>query len=176
MILLVPIIFTSFISKKENKTIFEFGENRDLSNWYILNDGVMGGVSSSSFNIDKNGFGNFEGHVSTDNNGGFASVRYRSNIYLNDSKSIKLRIKGDGKDYQFRIKQNSSDFESYITTFSTTGLWETIELEFKDMYPSFRGQKLDKPNFGGLKFDELSILIGNKRNESFSLKIDKIEL
>jgi hypothetical protein len=46
----------------------------------------------------------------------------------------------------------------------------------KDLYPSFRGQNLDLPNYSSNSFEELVFLIGNKKNESFKLVIDKIEL
>ena len=44
------------------------------------------------------------------------------------------------------------------------------------MYPSFRGRKLDQPDFDHKQIEEIAILIGNKRNEKFQLLIDKIEL
>ena len=33
------------------------------------------------------------------------------------------------------------------------------------MYPSFRGRKLDKPNFPKEYIEEIGFLIGNKKNE-----------
>jgi hypothetical protein len=44
------------------------------------------------------------------------------------------------------------------------------------LYPSFRGQTLDLPNFKGDFLEEIVFLIGNKKNESFELLIDSIEL
>jgi hypothetical protein len=37
----------------------------------------MGGESSSTFQLNSEGHGVFEGNISLDNNGGFSSVRYR---------------------------------------------------------------------------------------------------
>ena len=168
---------SSFISPDEgNKTIFEFNKNANISSWKTLNDNVMGGVSASTFKISSEGHGVFEGKVSTANNGGFASVRYTSSVSIEKYNSIKIRLKGDGKNYQFRIKKNANDFESYITSFPTSGNWETVEIKLNDLYPSFRGKKLNQPNFGGVKFEEMSFLIGNKKNESFKLILDKIDL
>lgn len=158
------------------KTIFDFDSSADIKSWSTLNDDVMGGVSSSTFKINKDGHGLFEGNVSTANNGGFASVRYRCNVTTKSSKFIKIRLKGDGKDYQFRIKEKISDFESYITTFSTSGNWETISIKLNDLYPSFRGRKLDKSKFEATSIEQISILIANKQDESFKLILDKIEI
>ena len=44
------------------------------------------------------------------------------------------------------------------------------------MYPSFRGRKLDEPNFFHKSIEEVTFLIANKKNEEFILLIDKIEL
>jgi len=137
----------------------------------------MGGKSSGSFKLNSDGYGVFLGDISLENNGGFSSVRYRfEKILINKSTKISIRIKGDGKKYQFRIKSNSADYYSYISSFSTTGEWQEIEIPLKDMYPSFRGRKLDQPNFSNDTFEEITFLIGNKNKEKFQLLIDKIEL
>ena len=85
-------------------------------------------------------------------------------------------IKGDGKNYQFRIKANSRDYYSYITTFSTTNEWQEVEILLEDMVPSFRGRKLDQPNFAKDHIEEIAFLISNKKQENFKLLIDKVEL
>ncbi len=173
----IALTISSFVStKSEDKIIFDFDKGANISNWRILNDGVMGGVSTSTFNVNSEGYGVFQGTVSTANNGGFASVRYSSKINVGTHKTVKIRLKGDGKDYQFRIKDKASNYESYIITFSTTGNWQTIEIELSSLYPSFRGRVLDKPNFNASDFEEMSILIANKKNESFKLILDKIEI
>ena len=158
-------------------SIFDFNKESDISNWSITDDVVMGGQSSGSFYLDNDGFGVFEGLVSIENNGGFSSVRYGGRkIQLTDQNNLRIRLKGDGKKYQFRIKVNASDYYSFIYTFKTTGVWEIIEIPLKDFYPSFRGQKLNSPNFSSKNIEEIGFLIGNKVNENFKLVIDKIEL
>jgi NADH dehydrogenase [ubiquinone] 1 alpha subcomplex assembly factor 1 len=157
--------------------IFDFNQKSNLKDWVIVDDVVMGGKSSGSFELSPEGYGVFKGSISLDNNGGFSSVRYKF-----DRKSIKeftkivLKIKGDTKKYQFRIKTNSSDYYSYITTFTTNGDWQEIQVPLKSMTPSFRGRKLDKPNFSDDAIEEITFLIGNKNEENFQLLIDKIEL
>jgi hypothetical protein len=95
---------------------------------------------------------------------------------INGFSKVNIRLKGDGKNYQFRIKDDINSYYSYITTFETSGEWETITLNLKDLYPSFRGQTLNLPNFDGKFLEEIVFLIGNKKDESFELKLDKIEL
>ena len=157
--------------------LFDFNNDSNLNNWRIVDDAVMGGISSSQIRLNAEGHGVFEGEVSTKNNGGFSSVRYTfEKTKVSAEDKIIVRLKGDGKDYQLRVKNNSSNYYSYIKSFSTTGKWEDIEISLKDMYPSFRGRQLDSPNFSHNVIEEIVFLIGNKKNESFQLQIDKIEL
>jgi NADH dehydrogenase [ubiquinone] 1 alpha subcomplex assembly factor 1 len=157
--------------------IFHFNQKSELKNWVIINDGVMGGKSSASFGLSPEGYGVFKGSISLDNNGGFSSVRYAfKRKLIKDFNIIVLKIKGDNKNYQFRIKSNSRVYYSYISPFSTNGDWQEIQIPLKDMYPSFRGRNLEKPNFSEDYIEEITFLIGNKNEEKFELLIDKIEL
>ena len=157
--------------------IFNFNKNSNIYSWRIVDDNVMGGRSSSSISVNKDGFGVFNGTISLENNGGFSSVRHVFKaLKVNNQNKIFLKIKGDGKDYQLRIKDNSRNYYSYIKTFSTNGAWQEIEIPLKEMYPSFRGRKLDAPNFSHDSIEEIVFLIGNKKNERFELIIDKIAL
>lgn len=159
------------------KVIFDFNKNSDVQDWIVVDDAVMGGESSSTFKLNDDGFGIFEGSISLDNNGGFSSVRYRfQKTMIKECTSIVIKLRGDGKNYQFRIKSNSGDYYSYIAPFSTSGEWQEIEIPLKDMYPSFRGRRLDQPNFSKDYIEEITFLIGNKKKEKFKLLIDKIEL
>lgn len=161
----------------ESLLIFDFNPKSDLENWVIVDDDVMGGKSSGSFGLSPDGHGVFKGLISLENNGGFSSLRYNfERIQMENYTKIVLKIKGDGKKYQFRIKSDSGDYYSYVSTFATSGDWQEIEIPLKNMYPSFRGRKLDKPNFSGDHMEEIAFLIGNKKEEEFQLLIDKIEL
>jgi NADH dehydrogenase [ubiquinone] 1 alpha subcomplex assembly factor 1 len=155
--------------------LFDFSKKSDLSNWEVVNDGVMGGVSSSDFFIDTKGNGTFKGFVSIDNNGGFCSVRhFFKPLKLSDKSIFKIRLKGDGKKYQFRVKKNQKDYYSYIYEFQTSTEWETIEIPVNKLYASFRGRTLQLPNYEGQNLEEIAFLIGNKKNENFELLIDSI--
>lgn len=157
--------------------IFDFNKESDLKNWTVVDDGVMGGKSLSTFKLDSNGFGVFEGGISLDNNGGFSSVRYgfQKKTVTNYTK-IRIRLLGDGKAYQLRIKAKTGDYYSFVAPFNTSKEWQEIEVTLKDMYPSFRGKKLNFSNFSNDAIEEVTFLIGNKKEETFRLLIDKIEL
>ncbi|CAM1370118.1 CIA30 family protein [Tenacibaculum xiamenense] len=154
--------------------ICDFSKNTPY-NWRVTNDDVMGGISTSSMKINSNNQGVFSGQVSTENNGGFAMTRLKTEIEIsNKNKKVALYIKGDGKKYQFRIKSQRNKRYWYVQSFQTTMGEQKIELNLKDFYPSFRGYKLNKENFNANKIEEIAILIGNKKNENFKLEIKKI--
>ena len=164
------------LSSITSHVIFDFNTKANITNWRVVDDGVMGGKSLGSFKLSKDGHGVFQGNISLENNGGFSSVRYTfQKALIKEHKKIVITLKGDGKTYQFRIKANSGDYYTYITTFRTSGEWQEVEISLKDMYPSFRGRRLDQPNFSNDSIEEITFLIENKKQENFKLFIDKIE-
>lgn len=156
--------------------IFDFNENSNINGWIVADDIVMGGRSAGNFSLNSDGHGVFEGSISLENNGGFSSVRYRfEKMEVKKYSKIILKIRGDGKRYQFRIKSESTDRHSYVSYFITNGEWQKIEIPLRNMYPSFRGRKLDKKNFDADFIEQVAILIANKKKENFKLLIDSIE-
>lgn len=172
-----PLLFIATLFFMNSFILFDFSSDSNIDNWRIIDDVVMGGRSSGSFELTKDGYGKFHGKVSLENNGGFSSLRYYFNgKEVTQYSKVVLRIKGDGSKYQFRIKRSSRDYVSYIYEFETTEEWMTVEIPFEDMYPGFRGRKLRQSNYSGDYMQEIGFLIGNKKAQSFQLLIDKIEL
>ncbi len=157
--------------------LFDLTKDSDLQNWYVVDDTVMGGKSAGKMGMDAEGNGMFEGHVSLDNNGGFTSIKFNAGKKkLQGYSRFVIVLKGDGKAYQFRVKTKSSEYYSYIFVFETTGKWQTIEIPFSNMAPSFRGRTRDMTNFPGDYLEEIGLLIGNKKEEDFKLAIDNISV
>ncbi|MGB5674135.1 MAG: CIA30 family protein, partial [Gemmatimonadota bacterium] len=108
MSLAVPMLSTSIgVSAPQDTTrIFEVTATT-VADWAVVNDGVMGGLSSSEFVDSGAGFAVFRGELSLDNNGGFASVRGIVPIGAMESHSgLALRVRGDGRSYQVRLRTN----------------------------------------------------------------------
>ena len=157
--------------------IFDFTPSANIQNWRIVDDVVMGGRSNGEFGISEEGHGLFSGDVSMENNGGFSSVRYRmAGMQVDENSVIHILLKGDGKTYQFRIKHNRRFEYSYIHEFETTGEWQEIHIPVGDMYPVYRGRRLNRPDFSHNSIEEVAFLIGNDRPQTFRLLIDKIEI
>jgi len=165
------------LSIKAQKNIYTFSKTSSIENWQVINDGVMGGRSQSDIHLTEDGHAQFSGHVSLANNGGFASVRLLTDVQLQeDSKFIELKIKGDGKTYQFRLKGERNQSQSYVQEFQTNGEWQTIKLKLSAFSPQFRGRVLDLPNFNFSKIEEIRFLIANKKEEDFKLLVKSIDL
>jgi len=161
----------------QESMLYHFNNVTDAADWQIINDGVMGGRSKGDFYLNNEGNGVFSGTVSLENNGGFSLVRHQlPKINSENYNSFQIRLKGDGKRYQFRVREEANSAHAYVSYFNTTGEWQTIEILFDEMYPVFRGRKLSQPDFNGTYLEEIGFLIGNKNEESFMLEIEKIEL
>jgi NADH dehydrogenase [ubiquinone] 1 alpha subcomplex assembly factor 1 len=154
---------------------------RDTSEplWIAVNDDVMGGRSSSLARVEG-GKLRFEGRLSLENNGGFASIRtIRQSFNLVGTSAFVLRVMGDGRDYQLRIA-SSARFRgsaiSYGATFQTVaGRWIEIVVPVENLKPSYRGNALSGPALDLADVRELGLLIGDKREGEFSLSVDWIK-
>jgi Complex I intermediate-associated protein 30 (CIA30) len=112
--------------------------------WGAVDDVVMGGVSESGIRL-ADGFALFSGNVSTDNSGGFASVRTRNfepSFNLSNYRGIELRVKGDGQRYKLFIRTETRwDGVGYAYSFDTIAdQWITIQVPFQDLVPIFRAK------------------------------------
>lgn len=165
------------MNQETTLSLCNFKIEDSLSNWYVVNDGVMGGLSKGTITRNAMGHGVFKGYVTTKNNGGFSSIRYSfDEKNVSNFKNLKLQVKGDGKKYQLRIKENQYQRYSFVASFDTTGEWETISIPLNIFKASFRGYNLNVPNYKGLIMEEIAILVGNKKNETFLLEIVEIWL
>lgn len=130
----------------EDKLLFNFANPRAnlQETWGAVDDGVMGGVSQSNILLEGDK-AVFSGIVSTDNNGGFASVRTRNfapPLDLSDYGGIELRVIGDGKRYKFITRcEGEWDGVGYCYSFDTVYNFPTvIRIPFADLIPVFRAK------------------------------------
>ena len=159
---------------QEEIMLEDFSEN-DLLSWNIVDDTVMGGRSRGSFKINNN-LGEFKGYLSLANNGGFSSVRAYYPYDLIGISSITLRVKGDGRKYNFRVRTNKNSWASYSHSFSTeSNTWQEITLNIQDFYPTYRGYNVQNvQRLSELLIREIGIMISDKNEGNFALMIDWI--
>jgi len=161
------------------RILFDFKNTDERKNWRIINDDVMGGISQSEIIFNDTGTATFQGRISLENNGGFASTRSKSHSFrLGDYIGLHLRIKGDGKDYQLRVRMdNRFDGISYRFRFTTQpGTWMNIRVPFSEFVPVFRGRVLnDVAPISPEQVQQVGFLISDKQAGKFRLEIDWIK-
>lgn len=151
-----------WLSEAPHKMLFDFRQSMDNLQeiWGAVDDVVMGGVSSSGMNVGE-GSAIFSGVVSTDNSGGFASVRTRNlepPLNLSEYDGIQLRVKGDGQRYKFLVRDEKRwDGVAYAVSFNTSaGEWIDVRIPFADLIPVLRAKTL--PNAGPVNAGSISAL------------------
>ena len=101
----------------------DFTKPKTMRDCWIVNDGVMGGVSQSALRQDTQGM-YFEGLVSLENNGGFASMRSLIQ-FPQGTQGIELLAKGDGKQYKLILRTALAPRVNYAADFIAEPSWQT---------------------------------------------------
>jgi len=177
--LMVPMLATSIGISVPQDTARAFEVTAGtVADWAIVNDGVMGGLSTSEFVDSGSGFAVFRGDLSLENNGGFASVRGVVPIGAMEShRGLELRVRGDGRSYQVRVRTNPQfDGVAYMAEFPTqAGMWQTIEIPFEAFEATYRGRKpRGAPGLAPGEVRQLGLLIGDKVEGPFRLDVEWI--
>jgi len=178
-ILLLPTLAVGIGSSAPADTTPAFAVTAgSVSEWVIVNDGVMGGLSSSEFVDGGDGFAIFRGDLSLENNGGFASVRgLVPGGAMQNHRGLTLRVRGDGRTYQVRLRTNSRfDGVAYMAEFPTRERkWQTIEIPFESFEATYRGRKpRGAPALVPGQIQQLGIMIGDKVDGPFRLDVEWI--
>jgi NADH dehydrogenase [ubiquinone] 1 alpha subcomplex assembly factor 1 len=164
-------------SNSDELIISNFSEDAGLGGWEVEDDAVMGGLSRGRLAIDDEGYAVFSGEISLENNGGFSSIQYYFDpIDVTRYTTALLRVRGDGKRYRFLVESERNDRHYYVYEFPTNGEWQTVEIPLAEMYPVYRGDRLDIPNFPGETIAQVRLFITGEKPDSFRIEIEKIWL
>ena len=162
-------------SADQIKILLNFKDVDNAGKWMVVNDVVMGGVSRSNVSLHPDGYLLFTGEVSTNYGGGFASVRtHLENLEISKYDGFIMRVRGDGKNYQFRCRMGDNINEiAYRNYFQANNEdWQEILLPFKDFLPTFRGRILTKfPQLDPKEINQYGFMISDKQVGNFNLEI-----
>ena len=176
-IFLTTFLLISISMNSQSIDLINPEKNIGITNWNIVNDDVMGGISSSYLSINDENNLIFNGNLSLKNNGGFASSRLNfKKETLTGIKSFKMRIKGDGNIYKLRLRQNNRR-ASYSCDFkSLKDKWIEIVISLEDFKPSWRGYTYnDYPDLEIEEINSMGIQISDKQEGEFNLEIKYIK-
>lgn len=178
MIAVIILILTG-LTMNVDKIIFDFSSKQQTDKWRIINDVVMGGVSISELRVVEDGSVKFSGILSSENNGGFASVRaYLEEEELKDYMGVIIQAKGDGKIYNLRFRTNNNyDGVSYQVKFeSAKDEWKEFKFPFKHFKPTFRGRFVpNRPELESHNIRQVGIMIADEQWGNFELDMKCIK-
>ncbi len=151
----------------------DFSNPNTLRDSWIVNDGVMGGVSQSSLRQDEDGMF-FEGVVSLENNGGFASMR-SSVRFPQGTQLIELIAKGDGKRYKLVLRTELAPRVTYVADFIALPTWQTYRFNLTQFKSTFRGRDVNAPTLSFSDVIDFGILISNNQAGSFAIQLKTLK-
>lgn len=177
-------VVTPTIQAQTMTRLFEFAQSSDTAKWQIVNDGVMGGRSSSQASVvnteSGEGVMRFAGNLSLENNGGFASVRSRpsGSLGLDSGETILLRVKGDGRRYTFNLyTPDRRTAFSYQMQFDTkAGQWTDVRLPVDNFVAHSFGRPMPNMRLSPSRVQSVGILLGDKTPGAFEILIDWINV
>lgn len=154
--------------------------NSDVQRWMIVNDTVMGGRSQANLSLVE-GEGEvfrFDGLLSLENNGGFASIRaVFPRKYFANSEHICIRVRGDGRKYQLRLRGGRQlDGIAFAQTFNTEpGKWLNYSFKVSEFVPTFRGRTLrNVRDIMSEEIRQVTFMIADKSEGEFQLDFTSI--
>lgn len=145
--------------------------------WQVIDDVVMGGQSCGQVDYGAGSIV-FSGALSTANNGGFSSIRGALPHPLRDLDSVRLRVKGDGRRYQFRLRESERpESPAWRAFFDTSGSDQSVVLRAEDFEAVIRGRRVEVlPGLQArvLRFAGLMLTAGEAGR--FALELRTLEL
>ncbi len=162
------------------KTLFDFSDSTAANAWHAIDDRVMGGISRSSLRHYPRGHAVFEGTVSLERNGGFASVRSSPGERgLPGASACLIELRGDNKQFKLSLLTDDGfDTLNYQTSLAPTGTdWQTLRLPLADFRASFRGREVtDAPPLDPARIRQVGLMIATRQAGAFALDIRRIGL
>lgn len=154
----------------------DFNSKQFIDGWQIVNDAVMGGISTSKISFE-NKCVSFSGKLSLENNGGFASARYVLNKPITAKHQVSITFKGDNRRYQLRLKTNTElgGIAYKVEFYAPANNWNSLTFKDSDFIPTYRGTTIhNAPQLQLADVKQISILIADKELQAFRLDISQI--
>lgn len=165
-------------SSNPRSLVLDFSAPETAQGWQAIDDRVMGGVSQSRLSYHPDGHAVFQGVVSLENGGGFASVRHPS-LCLGDANTVgyRLHVRGDGKRYKLNLRMDS-DFDgvNHQAVFHPpAGRWVDIVLPLNHFSARLRGRPAPgSPLLMPERVCQVGWMLGDAQAGPFSLDIKSL--
>ncbi len=164
----------------QTRLLFDFSDAAIVRAWSPIDDRVMGGISSSRLRHDPAGHAVFEGTVSLERNGGFASVRSSPAARgLPGATACIIEFRGDNKQFKLSLLTDDGfDSLNYQASFTPSGTeWQTLRLPLSTFRASFRGREVPgAPALDPARTQQVGLMIAARQAGPFALDIKRISL
>jgi len=159
--------------------LLDFSRSEVVQTFWLINDDVMGGVSKSRIS-STDGAMVFEGEVSLENNGGFASFRGLVSFPAK-SAALLLTVRGDGQRYKLTLKlDDSTGTNQYQAAFVSPQEhpqeWQTLRFEPTDFAASFRARAVAAPIVRFVDVHYLGLLISDQQSGAFKIELKGVRV
>lgn len=160
--------------------LFRFDAASAVAAWSAIDDAVMGGVSRSRLRHDPAGHAVFEGEVSLQRGGGFASVRSAAlPLGAPLAQACVIEVCGDGKRYKLNLRTDDAfDGVNYQAVIAQpAGAWTVLHLPLDAFMPTFRGRKVaDAAALDPADLRQVGLMIADRQAGRFALAVRSIGL
>ncbi len=148
----------------------------EASQWQAINDTVMGGLSRAEIVATQDGL-RFQGTLSRENGGGFASARKPIECDLRGARAVRIRVRGDGRRYQLRFRMDDNfDGIAWRAAFKADESWQSFVLPFADFRPVFRGTPVpDAGELEAARIRQAGLLLSDGPEGEFSMDLSSME-
>ena len=153
--------------------LLDFSRPEVIQTFRVINDDVMGGVSTSRSHATNNALV-FEGVVSLEKGGGFASLRGPISFPA-ESAALPLKVRGDGQRYKVTLKlDDSPGTGQYQADFVAPREWQTVRLMPADFTFRFRGRATAAPIFRFVDVRYFGLLIADRQPGAFQVEVNSV--
>ena len=160
--------------------LFDFSDPGAVAQWAPIDDRVMGGISRSSLRHDAAGHAVFEGVVSLERNGGFASVRSMPRARGKPgAQTCLIEVRAAGQRFKLSLLTDDGfDSLNYQTPFEpATADWQVLHLQLAAFRANFRGKDVPgAPALDPARIRQVGLTIADRQAGPFALDIRRISL
>lgn len=159
--------------------LFDFRDPGAVAEWGAIDDRVMGGVSNSRMRYDLAGHAVFEGNVSLECNGGFASIRSTpADRGRPGAQTCFIEARAMGKRFKLNLLADDAfDNINYQASFAPSANWQTLRTPLSTFRATFRGREVPgAPALDPARIRQVGLMIAERQAGAFALEVRRIGL
>lgn len=152
--------------------LFNF-DGSDAADWFVVNDGVMGGDSRGRLETEGGALV-FTGELVTEG-GGFTSARVERGADLSAFDGLEARVRGGGRTFELEVNDATRNRQREVSRrapFPTTADWRTVRVGFADLDATAFGEPVDAGPLDRAGVESFGFFIADGQDGPFRLEVD----